>query len=277
VNLLELRLAEAVSKREEAEQNVADRFGEIAQLTRMLMACEEALAESGRGVGINGKPAADRSVGFSEVTEEIQILSRTVDSLQLDLRRAREETGRQAYKLAALNNRLQEIEASRSWKLTAIFRAIAERIRHVREAGRGPKTDLEVIKDSALFDGAWYLATNRDVEASGLDPAEHYLLYGGFEGRNASPLFDSERYLSIHEDVRASGINPLLHYEMHGKAEGRHISAHRSQAAAESENENVQEPRDAIQDGVNDDAARAQFTSLASQSTSDVDPPSSSH
>ena len=276
VKLLEERLTEADSKRREAEQNVADRFREIAQLTRMLKVQEEASAESGRGVGIHGELVADRTVRFSDVMDEVQMLSRSKDSLQHDLRRTREEFERQAYKLATLRSRLQLIEGSRSWKFTAVFRAIAEKIRRLLGSGHGAKTDLEVIRDSPLFDGAWYLATNHDVKASGLDPAEHYLLYGGLEGRKASTRFDSERYLSIHHDVRAAGINPLLHYEMYGKAEGRPTSAHRSQADAPPErNIDVHEVRDATLHDSNDDAARARFTSSKSQPTSDVAPPPS--
>jgi len=54
-----------------------------------------------------------------------------------------------------------------------------------------------------------------------MDPIEHYLLYGGFEGRNPGPYFDTQYYLAENEDVRTSGINPLVHYINSGKAEGR--------------------------------------------------------
>jgi len=62
---------------------------------------------------------------------------------------------------------------------------------------------------------------NPDVKASGINPARHYLLYGGFEGRKPSEKFDSAFYLEQNSDVKASGINPLLHYVRYGKNEKR--------------------------------------------------------
>jgi hypothetical protein len=54
-----------------------------------------------------------------------------------------------------------------------------------------------------------------------MDPAQHYLEFGGFEGRDPSPYFSSQWYLEQYPDVKAAGINPLLHYLQSGLAEGR--------------------------------------------------------
>jgi 2-polyprenyl-3-methyl-5-hydroxy-6-metoxy-1,4-benzoquinol methylase len=54
-----------------------------------------------------------------------------------------------------------------------------------------------------------------------MDPALHYLLHGGYEGRNPSGQFDTAFYLAQYPDVRVSGMNPLLHYVVHGAAEQR--------------------------------------------------------
>ncbi len=46
-----------------------------------------------------------------------------------------------------------------------------------------------------LFDRAFYLSTNADVAASGIDPLDHFLTCGLSEGRSPCVLFDPEFYL----------------------------------------------------------------------------------
>jgi hypothetical protein len=55
-----------------------------------------------------------------------------------------------------------------------------------------------------------------------MSAVRHYLLFGGFEGRNPSTEFDTSFYLSAYEDVNASGINPLIHFLAFGESEGRY-------------------------------------------------------
>lgn len=81
--------------------------------------------------------------------------------------------------------------------------------------------DIELIRQSSLFDGEWYLSEYPDVKALGMDPAEHYLWLGAKLGRNPGPKFDTNAYLDLNIDVAASRFNPLLHYERWGQREGR--------------------------------------------------------
>jgi len=81
--------------------------------------------------------------------------------------------------------------------------------------------DLVRIANCELFVERYYLENNPDVQKSGIAPALHYLLFGGFEGRKPSILFDSDFYLGNYQDVLNSGINPLIHFIKYGKAEGR--------------------------------------------------------
>ena len=83
------------------------------------------------------------------------------------------------------------------------------------------KRDLALIRSSDLFNEAWYLANNPDVAQVKIDPASHYLIHGGFEGRDPGPNFSSQGYLETYEDVKKSGMNPLLHYIKYGRKEGR--------------------------------------------------------
>ena len=118
---------------------------------------------------------------------------------------------------------------------------------------------VALIRGSGLFDPDWYLASNPDVAARGVEPALHYLKFGVKEGRFPNPLFDTrwyvERYrlgglrrvnplidywrraasgtrdpnpyfstafyLRRNPDVAKSGTNPLVHFLRFGAAEGR--------------------------------------------------------
>lgn len=61
------------------------------------------------------------------------------------------------------------------------------------------------------FDPAYYLARHPDVAEAGIDPCEHFLLWGYREGRNPSPRFDTRYYIRRH--LRGETVeNPVLHY-----------------------------------------------------------------
>ena len=83
------------------------------------------------------------------------------------------------------------------------------------------KAELSLIASASMFDREWYLQHNSDVRAAAIDPALHYLRYGGREGRDPSPHFDSDWYLAENPDVAKIGLNPLVHYLQHGAVEGR--------------------------------------------------------
>jgi FkbM family methyltransferase len=80
---------------------------------------------------------------------------------------------------------------------------------------------LRLIRTSSLFDKDWYLGHNPDVVQANLDPAIHYLRFGGFEGRDPGPDFNSDHYLSNYSDVKQAGMNPLIHFIKYGRKEGR--------------------------------------------------------
>ncbi len=71
------------------------------------------------------------------------------------------------------------------------------------------------------FDAAFYLATNPDVAASGMEPLAHYALTGWTEGRDPAPGFSVRHYLDTYPDVVAAKVDPFAHYLLAGRAEGR--------------------------------------------------------
>ena len=81
-------------------------------------------------------------------------------------------------------------------------------------------TDKDFIKNSLLFDAAWYCKTYGFGEY--LDAAEHYLIIGWREGKNPSAFFSTADYLKKNPDVAAANLNPLLHFEKYGVKENRY-------------------------------------------------------
>ncbi len=73
----------------------------------------------------------------------------------------------------------------------------------------------------AEFDGAFYLAANKDVADAGGDPFAHFLTFGWREGRDPNASFSIRRYLDVNADVKLAGVNAFGHYLTHGRAEGR--------------------------------------------------------
>ena len=84
-------------------------------------------------------------------------------------------------------------------------------------------TIIADIRESGLFDEAFYRAANPVVEAEGLDPLLHYLLWG-FRGKSdIAAVGPMHAYLAANPDVRNSGRNPLIHWFQSGRAEGRDL------------------------------------------------------
>ena len=85
---------------------------------------------------------------------------------------------------------------------------------------------IAMIKSSGLFDEAWYLSNYKDVSRVGIDPVEHYLKYGGREGRNPSKIFNTISYLESNPEVVKLGMNPLVHFLIYGKTDADRANHH---------------------------------------------------
>ncbi|OYX33649.1 MAG: hypothetical protein B7Y99_06935 [Caulobacterales bacterium 32-69-10] len=73
----------------------------------------------------------------------------------------------------------------------------------------------------AEFDPDFYLASNPDVLAAGLDPYQHFMSWGWREGRDPNRRFSLANYLDVNPDIGPSGMNPFVHYVVTGRGEGR--------------------------------------------------------
>lgn len=74
-----------------------------------------------------------------------------------------------------------------------------------------PPTEEEWELMRKLFDRSFYLGQNIDVRP-GMDPLDHFLEVGAWEGRSPHPLFETAYYFAQHPELVESRVNPLLHY-----------------------------------------------------------------
>ena len=124
-------------------------------------------------------------------------------------------------RLAEREKELREIKNSKVWKFALLLRRIrlllvppnSLLVRMLRQLmdlakGRKIKGDSALLRSSGLFDEVWYLEQNPDIAQAKVDPVLHYLLYGGFKGRNPGLDFDGNWYLDTYEDVKEGRDQP---------------------------------------------------------------------
>ncbi len=87
-----------------------------------------------------------------------------------------------------------------------------------QHAGDAPTIDAT---EASLFDAEWYLESNPDIAAVGIDPFLHFIRFGAAELRQPNRYFDGRWYLSNNPDVAEQGLDPFLHYFHRGDREGR--------------------------------------------------------
>jgi hypothetical protein len=77
------------------------------------------------------------------------------------------------------------------------------------------------VQPKALFDQAWYLRNNPEIEGSPGSPLVHYLIEGDRNLRSPHPLFDLQGYRARHAvKIAASRLTALQHFIFAGAREG---------------------------------------------------------
>jgi hypothetical protein len=93
--------------------------------------------------------------------------------------------------------------------------------RHDRDYENYIAHQVDIIEKSGLFDKEYYLQKYEEVKYYLMNPIEHYIIKGAYEGKNPSRDFNSNYYLYYNPDVKENKENPLVHYITKGKKEGR--------------------------------------------------------
>jgi hypothetical protein len=202
------------------------------------------LEEGGRRARSMG--VALRNEYTTQLTAAREEFARQISDAQTQLAEARGEFARQlaeargefARQLAEARDECRRLVDDANRNVARAEDVVAHLGRYYELGSRGPRRtrfrdylwprpkegkELTAIRNSAFFDPEFYLNSNPDVRATGMDAAFHYLAYGGREGRDPGPVFSTRKYFARFPDVAASGLNALAHYEIHGRREMRRI------------------------------------------------------
>ncbi len=211
------QVAELTSRLGPLEESVTQKDAQIAGLTSRLGQFEECIAKKDTQVaeltarlGPLGESVAQKDAKIAELTA----LLRQQEAAAVKDRQIAQAESVIIYiagRYTAVSRRKPEtgfLRFVKARKRSRLFPGVA----------RG---DLDTIRTSVFFDAEFYLEDNPDVKAAGVDPALHYLVHGGSEGRNPCAFFSTKQYLLQNPDVAAARTNALLHYELYGRREGR--------------------------------------------------------
>jgi hypothetical protein len=194
----------------------------LSDLARSQAADMTRLADA---IAAQGKLALSERLPEVSDVEELGTIKHKFLSLKADRDRLRRELGlvlRQLELIKVSPPSFSE-RLSKTLRLSAFspVRLLSGGDRSLKRARK--RRELSIIVGSDLFDPDWYLQSNPDVAAAGLDPGMHYLESGWLETRDPGPEFSTSRYLKANPDVAGCGANPLVHYLEHGMGEGRSI------------------------------------------------------
>ncbi|SJN11492.1 Glycosyltransferase [Halomonas citrativorans] len=237
-------LGQLTRKLQEAEQRIADgeqsRAASEKQLAQQKKASEDALKDARHSVDERFKELAvltdllekneaqreqlERELGSAKAArQKVEAEAKSSQETQVQQRR---EIERQTHELAHLVEQLEALRMSQVAKPPEAKGTGAFVAKTPALTKRAIKRQVSLIEASQWFDAKWYLAQYSDIASDpkmSARPARHYLLMGGFEGRNPGPEFDSVYYLTHNPDVVESGINPLVHYLKFGEKEQRSV------------------------------------------------------
>ncbi|QUT04354.1 hypothetical protein KFK14_14915 [Sphingobium phenoxybenzoativorans] len=134
---------------------------------------------------------------------------------------------------------IERMRATRAWRTHLFLARLSKKLSITNLSKKRTKRQREqlsakIIRESPLFDQAWYLSKYPDVGHGAIDAVMHYLRDGWREGRDPGPQFSTSRYLRANADVAAMDVNPLVHFLEHGQAEGRAVIDHVPSAPAKS-------------------------------------------
>ncbi|WP_052391733.1 glycoside hydrolase family 99-like domain-containing protein [Paraburkholderia bannensis] len=221
-------LSRAVTERDvqvsSLNRQVIERSAQVVSLNKTVAAAESRIASLTHDVAQGVARLAEREAHGAHLEHVLREREGHVAALtdQLDASNAL---------VAAERGRLQEVFASRTWRLAVGIRKGATAYRHALGAlpvarfrrTLQTKAAARTLRNSQLFDSAYYVEQNPDVRTAGIDPVLHYLAHGWREQRNPSPLFNTAQYLADSPDVAQVGMEPLTHYLRFGQAEGRNV------------------------------------------------------
>lgn len=206
---LKERIKKTVAKSEELDTKLYEKESETTKLNKKLASVkEQANKFEKRLEQAQGKAR--------ELEEQTHICDKEILGVKAELLLSEE--------------RLYAVESSRSWRVALFAKKISQH--SVINALLGVfelfhrkiivSRTRRLVSKSNMFDKDYYRNSNTDLaNKNHRELLDHYIDYGGNEGRSPSKEFDSSWYHQQYPDVFSSRQNPLLHYLRFGKDEGR--------------------------------------------------------
>ena len=222
-NLVHLR-----QQRKDLQRALAERSAAIQHVERQGLELH-ALLEKYREEAIQHREFQDtrerHDATVAEMADRIRALQDALTTKETEIvglknHQAQEQQAREDVLRELAASKRNDLDENLPRKLTGWRWILPGRRKKLRRLIR----EYRLIAASPLFDSQWYLAKNPDVAVRREDPALHYLLHGGLEGRAPGPHFDGGAYLQVNPDVANSQSNPLLHYIQQGHKENRRIT-----------------------------------------------------
>lgn len=208
-----LRLVEIAQKADigAARSEIAAARSEVSAARSDVAAARAEVAEARKSREEMRKSVAEMRDRMARLRSEARGLEATIEKLQNELMsRTASGTGVDAGSV------WQEVKSSLSPKALLLHLKPKTRkkvLRHQRVR--------HLVSASGMFDAEFYASRYPDIVAAGEDLLDHFIRYGGAEGRHPSLSFNSRWYLNENPDVLAAGLNPLVHYIEYGRDEGR--------------------------------------------------------
>lgn len=208
------------------QENVAQRFMELATLTEILETTSETLKNEKENSSRLGDKLSSAEEKIMRQHDEMEQLSRTYSQMTngLEAQLAKQNAEFQIMARQLAEKTLSKVEDGIGKKPGVPFLGRVGKMSTGKQE-RKLMQRVRLLKMCELFNEKWYLERYPDVKKSGIDPVEHYLCYGAAEMRDPGPFFNTQAYVSANADVADSGINPLIHYLHHGSKEGRIIES----------------------------------------------------
>lgn len=225
----------------EKEKGLGELTSQVIKKDKAVQAFSFQVAEKERSVHSLAGQLAENQQSIISLKSQISKNEIEIKALNINLGEKENEFQILKSRLNEKENALSEIYRSKAWRLVLFFRRIrvsllppgskqtnlARKVYYffsnnldIRKAYQ-IKRNLALISRSSLFDQDWYISHNQIITRLNIEPARHFLLYGGFEGHDPGPNFASKWYLDKNPDVQAARINPLVHFLKFGQKEGR--------------------------------------------------------
>ncbi|NDV02627.1 sulfotransferase family protein [Pseudoroseicyclus tamaricis] len=177
--LLDLRprLEEGLEREAQLKADLKGRYDEIVNFSAVLLEMEESRGNAVRRADEASAQAEDAERRLAETSEAM---------------RAREEqSARTDAELADVREQLARLQRSAATERQTLLRLVGALVtggtrRRVSRGGR-MNALLDAVRQTGIFDEAYYLATNPDVAKADIAPLEHFIHYGLAEGRAPNP------------------------------------------------------------------------------------------